>query len=130
MGGRGSTGGNNPGSGKAKEDILSMSAQMKAARQREAAQARNNAVKSATISSNTKSFKNGSSVTDAKNQTELNQKLAAKGLVLDSAYQRAANGEKVTLYDSKGNEYTGTFNKYKDGGREIMYITKVKGRRK
>ena len=47
MGGRGSTGGNNPGSGKAKEDILSMSAQMKAARQREAAQKRNENLKKA-----------------------------------------------------------------------------------
>lgn len=47
MGGRGSTGGNNPGSGKAKEDVLSMSAQMKAARQREAAQKRNENLKKA-----------------------------------------------------------------------------------
>lgn len=45
MGGRGSTGGNNPGSNK--EDILSMSAQMKAARQREAAQKRNENLKKA-----------------------------------------------------------------------------------
>lgn len=63
-------------------------------------------------------------VTDAKTQSELNDKLSKQGLKLDSAYQRAAAGEEVIMYDKNGDAYTGTFNKYSDGGREIVNIKK------
>lgn len=68
-----------------------------------------------------------SNITDASSQRELNEKIKSKGLVLDSAYQRATPGEKVVLYrqDKDGNiinRYVGTYNEYLDGGREIVNI--------
>ena len=66
-------------------------------------------------------------VTDAKSQTELNSKLKERGLVLDAAYQKASNGEEVVMYKMNANgtvdkRYVGTYNEYRDGGREIVNI--------
>ena len=65
-------------------------------------------------------------ITDAKNQAELNSKLKERGLSLDSAYQKAHSDDRVTMYDKDGNSYTGTYNQYNDGGREIVNIRKEK----
>lgn len=61
---------------------------------------------------------------------ELQDRLKQHGLELESADlhdMRASSGfndEKVTMYDKDGNEYEGTYNKYSDGGREIVDIKK------
>lgn len=65
-------------------------------------------------------------ITDAKNQAELNSKLKERGLSLDAAYQKAHSDDRVTMYDKDGNSYTGTYNQYNDGGREIVNIRKEK----
>lgn len=65
---------------------------------------------------------NDNSVTDAKNADELDKKLAAKGLQLDSAYKNARSDEKVYMYNKEGKVFEGTYNKYSDGGREIVSI--------
>lgn len=58
--------------------------------------------------------------------------LNGKGLNLDAADQnaitknpRSMNDEKVKLYDAQGNEYTATFNRYWDGGVEVVNIKKT-----
>lgn len=72
------------------------------------------------------------SITSAKTHKELTDKLNENGLKLDSAdaydirNSNSLNGEKVTMYDKDGNEYRGTYNKYSDGGREIVDIKKTK----
>ena len=71
-------------------------------------------------------------VTDANSHTQLVDKLKSNGLELDAAdshtmsKSNSLNGEKVTMYDKDGNEYQGTYNKYSDGGREIVNIKKTK----
>ncbi len=63
-----------------------------------------------------------------KNYQELVDRLKEGGLELDSAdahdmrNSKSFNDEKVTLYDKDGNEYEGTYNKYSDGGREVVDI--------
>lgn len=63
---------------------------------------------------------------------ELTDRLQKHGLKLEAADlhdMRASSGfndEKVTMYDEDGNEYQGTYNKYSDGGREIVNIKKTK----
>lgn len=73
-----------------------------------------------------------SNVTSAKTHKDLTDKLKSHGLELESAdahtmrNSNSLNGEKVTMYDKEGNEYQGTYNKYSDGGREIVNIKKTK----
>lgn len=70
-------------------------------------------------------------VTAAKTHQDLTDKLNKNGLKLDAAdahtmeNSNSLNGEKVTMYDKDGNEYRGTYNKYSDGGREIVNIKKT-----
>lgn len=70
-------------------------------------------------------------ITSAKTHKELTDKLSKNGLKLDSAdahtmeNSNSLNGDKVTMYDKDGNEYSGTYNKYSDGGREIVNIKKT-----
>lgn len=70
-------------------------------------------------------------ITGAKSVNELHDKLKSQGLSMESADAsaikrdyRSMNGEKVSLYDKDGNEYRGTFNRYSDGGTEIVNIKK------
>lgn len=71
-------------------------------------------------------------ITDTKTHKELTDRLSKSGLKLDAAdahtieNSNSLNGEKVTMYDNDGNEYQGTYNKYSDGGREIINIKKTK----
>jgi len=70
-------------------------------------------------------------VTSARNYSDLTDKLNKNGLKMDSAdvhtiqNSNSLNGKKVTMYDKDGNEYKGTYNKYSDGGREIVNIKKT-----
>ena len=73
------------------------------------------------------------SKTSGKTANDLNSNLKKKGLELDSAdlssmAHKDFNDEKVTMYDEDGNTYEGTYNKYKNGDREIVDIKKTGGR--
>jgi len=73
------------------------------------------------------------STTSGKTANDLNSNLKKKGLELDSAdlssmAHKDFNDEKVTMYDKDGNTYEGTYNKYKNGDREIVDIKKTGGR--
>lgn len=73
------------------------------------------------------------STTSGKTANDLNSNLKKKGLELDSAdlssmAHKDFNDEKVTMYDKDGNTYEGTYNKYKNGDREIVDIRKTGGR--
>lgn len=65
-----------------------------------------------------------------KNLSELHKNLEEQGLGMESVdaedikRYNDMNGEKVSLYDAYGNEYRGTFNKYSDGGMEVVNIKK------
>lgn len=70
-------------------------------------------------------------ISGARNLSQLRDKLRDYGVGMESADMadierdaRFMNGEKVSLYDKAGNEYRGTFNKYRDGGMEIVDIKK------
>ena len=70
------------------------------------------------------------STTSGKTANDLNSNLKKKGLELDSAdlssmAHKDFNDEKVTMYDKEGNTYEGTYNKYKNGDREIVDIKKT-----
>ena len=70
-------------------------------------------------------------VTSARNYSDLTDKLNKNGLKMDSAdahtiqNSNSLNGKKVTMYDRDGNEYQGTYNKYSDGGSEIVDIKRA-----
>lgn len=73
-------------------------------------------------------------ITSAKNIADLHTKLQERGLTMDPVHADAIkrgdrkplyDGEKVSLYDKDGNEYRGTYNKYYDGGTEIVDIKKT-----
>ena len=73
------------------------------------------------------------STTSGKTANDLNSNLKKKGLELDSAdlssmAHKDFHDEKVTMYDKDGNTYEGTYNKYKNGDREIVDIKKTGGR--
>ena len=65
----------------------------------------------------------------SKSSHTLANDLKSKGFELDSADRHTIensnrNDYKVTLFDKNKNEYEGTFNRYNDGGTEIVNITK------
>lgn len=69
-----------------------------------------------------------------KNYQELVDKLKEGGFELESAdahdiqNSEYFNDEKVTLYDKDDNEYEGTYNRYSDGGREVVDIKPKSGK--
>ena len=77
------------------------------------------------------SMSDGESV-KGKDYKELLNNLKSKRLKLDSAddydieHSKAFNEEKVVLYDKNDKTYTGLYNRYSDGGREIIHIKKGK----
>lgn len=62
-----------------------------------------------------------SDVVTGKNVDDLDDKLHAFGFEMEAA-DKAQPQEKVTLYDKNGKKFGATFNKYSDGGVEVLNI--------